>query len=368
MMMRNANAAEVLVIGGGQAGLAMGFHLRQAGLPFRILDGGMRVGESWRNRWDGLRLFTPARYSALPGLPFPAAPEHYPGKDEVADYLQVYAARFELPVVHDDPVVRLARGDGGYRAETRGGRVYEARQVVVATGPFQTPWTPPAAAGLSPDVQQMHSAEYRHPADIAPGDVLVVGGGNSGVQIAAELAATHRVTLSVGARMPRLPERLMGRSIFWWLERMGLLDVSVDSALGRRMSRTETLIGTSPRMLARDGVLRIAGRVEDARGREVRTADGGVIHPDAVIWATGFRPDHGWIDPDLFRPAGHVGQRRGVTTAPGLFFVGLPWMHTRSSALIGWVGRDAEYLLGPILRHAGAGPSIDHPWMPNAND
>lgn len=361
-MIRETNTPPaVLVIGGGQAGLAMGYHLRQAALPFRILDSARRTGQSWRERWDGLRLFTPARYSSLPGLPFPAAPEHYPGKDEVAAYLEAYAAHFALPVAAGDPVVSLTRADGGYRATTASGRVHAAPQVVVATGPFQTPWVPPCAAGLSSAIQQMHSAAYRRPEDVAGDEVLVVGGGNSGVQIAQELSATHRVTLSVGARMPRLPERMLGRSIFWWLQRMGMLDVSVESALGRRMSRTETLIGTSPRTLARDGVLRVVGRVEEARDGEIRTADGAVIHPDAVIWATGYRPDHGWIDPDLFRPAGHVGQRRGVTTAPGLYFLGLPWMHTRGSALIGWVGRDAEYLLGHIVRRAAARTAADQP-------
>lgn len=342
---------DVLIVGGGQAGLAMGFHLQKSGLSFRILDGHSAVGASWRERWGSLRLFTPARYSALPGLAFPAAPEHAPSRDEVAEYLAQYARHVSLPVIGGDAVASLVREDDAFRATTRAGRTYEAAQVVVATGPFQTPWIPPLAAGLSGDVRQLHSAHYRNPSQVPEGEVLVVGGGNSGVQIAEELSRSRPVTLAVGARMPRLPERALGRSIFWWLERAGLLDVTVDSRLGQRMSRVDTLIGASPRMLARGGI-RIAGRVASAAGDTVRTVDGKAIRPAGVVWATGYRPDHGWIDPALLEPGGRVAQRRGITRIPGLYFLGLPWMHTRGSALIGWVGRDAQHLMQAVSARA----------------
>ena len=194
-------ALDVLVIGGGQAGLAMGYHLAQRGLRFQIVDAGAEVGAAWRSRWDSLRAFTPAQYDNLPGLAFPAAPDTYPGKDDVADYLQAYAAHFELPVRPDTMVTSLTRSNGGYVARAKAG-AWEARQVVVATGPFQVPFIPPIAGELDPGVRQLHSVEYRNPATMPPGRVLVVGAANSGCQIAEELAATHRVELAVGQRMP----------------------------------------------------------------------------------------------------------------------------------------------------------------------
>ena len=197
-------ALDVLVIGGGQAGLVMGYHLTKLGLSFQIVDAGAEIGETWRSRWDSLQLFTSGRYDNLPGLPFPAAPDTYPGKDDVANYLQAYAAKSGLPVRLNTKVTSLTRSDGGYVANA-GGEALEARQVVVATGPFQVPFVPPIADGLGPGVHQIHSAHYRHPQSVLPGKVLVVGAANSGCQIAQELSATHRVELSAGQRIRRSP-------------------------------------------------------------------------------------------------------------------------------------------------------------------
>lgn len=337
----------VIVIGGGQAGLAMGYHLAQRGIEFVILDGSPRVGDAWRLRWDSLRLFTPAAYSALPGMAFPGDPDHYPGKDEVADYLEAYAARFRLPVRVAERVHALRPGPEGWTAETATGR-YEAAQVVVATGPFQQPAVPVLARELPPEVVQIHSASYRNPAQLPSGEVLVVGAGNSGVQIAEELSRTHRVHLAVGERMPRLPQRVLGRSLFWWLEKAGLMNVSVDSLIGRRMSRTDTLIGKAPRMLVRSHGVHVTGRAVAVDGDSMRTEDGQRVRPSSVVWATGFRPDFGWIEAPVLDARGSPVHRRGVTAAPGLYFLGLSWLYTRGSALIGWVGRDAEYLAGLI--------------------
>jgi putative flavoprotein involved in K+ transport len=341
---------EVIVIGGGQAGLAMGYHLAERGIGFVILDAAEHVGDSWRTRWDSLRLFTPTRYSGLPGMPFPGDPDRYPGKDEVADYLVAYAARFALPVRGHERVLALRRGADGWTAETETG-LYEAPQVVVATGPFQRPAVPTLGRGLPAEVVQVHSASYRNPAQLPAGDVLVVGAGNSGVQIAEELSRTHRVHLAVGERMLRLPQRVLGRNLFWWLEKTGVMDVSVQSLLGRRMSRTDTLIGKSPRML-RD--VRLHGRAVEVRGDAVLMAGGGRVSPASVVWATGFRPHFGWIDAPVLDGRGAPAHRRGVSVAPGLYFLGLSWLHTRGSALLGWVGRDAEHLAAVIAR-AGTG-------------
>lgn len=337
---------DVLVIGGGQAGLALGYHLSRQGRSFLILDAAHLVGDAWRRRWDSLTLFTPARYSALPGLPFPGDPDHLPGKDEVADYLELYARTFALPIRCGEVVraVRPLAGGSGYEVETERVR-YEAKQVVIATGPFQRPFVPAFAAGLAPDVVQLHSSEYRNPAQLpARGVTLVVGGGNSGVQITAELAASRPTVLAVGEPLRRLPERVLGRSIFWWLERAGAMNVTVDSRLGRQASTRELLIGRSPGMIARELGVRIVGRAGRAEGRRVVTLDGEEIEIAAVVWATGFRADFTFLEAPVLDERGRPVHRRGVSDLPGLYFLGLSWQHTRGSALLGWVGRDAEYL------------------------
>ena len=200
---------DVLVIGGGQAGLAMGYQLAQRGLNFQIVDAGAEIGDAWRRRWDSLLLFPPAQYAKLPGLPFPAGPDTYPGKDDVADYLQAYAAQFKLPVRGNTKVTSLTRTDATYVAKA-GAEAVEARQVVVATGPFQVPFVPPVANQLDSDVAQFHSVDYRRPEAIPPGKVLVVGAANSSCQIAEELSATHSVELSAGQRDPDRPPAAAG--------------------------------------------------------------------------------------------------------------------------------------------------------------
>ena len=222
---------DAAVIGGSQAGLAMAWHLAQHDRRFVVLEAGPEVGHTWRSRWDSLTLFTPTQYDSLPGMPFPGAPSTYPGKDAVADYLQAYAAAFSLPVRLNARVTELHKTAEGFEIRTQD-QTYRARQVVVATGPFQVPFVPPAAQRLDDSVAQLHSAGYRNPQALPPGPVLVVGGGNSGFQIAGELAAAGRqVDLSIGTKMPVLPQRLVGRDLFGWLTRLGLLRVSVASGL-----------------------------------------------------------------------------------------------------------------------------------------
>jgi putative flavoprotein involved in K+ transport len=342
---------DVVVVGGSQAGLAMAWHLAKQNLRFVVRDAAPELGDTWRCRWDSLRLFTPTQYDALPGMAFPGPPDTYPGKDAVAGYLKAYAAAFDLPVRLNSPVTRLSQTDEGFKIHTQR-EVFNVRQVVVAAGPFQVPFLPSAAQRLDSSVTQPHSAEYRNPQALPAGPVLVVGGGNSGFQIAEELATADRqVDLSIATKMPILPQRLAGKDLFWWLTRLGLLRVTVDSRLGRRMSSRDFIIGSSRRRLQAAGV-RFRPGVAGADGRTVRFADGTSLDVEVVIWATGYRPDYSWIDIPGVTRDGKVVHRRGVTDVPGLYFLGLSWQHTRGSALLGFVHDDAAYLAGRITSHA----------------
>ena len=351
---RSPARLDVVVIGAGQAGLAMGYFLARQGRRFAILDGGDSIGAAWRERWDSLVLFTPRRYDALPGLPFPGDPDGYPTRDEVTAYLERYADTLELPVELGSTVRSLTAADGRFVAEV-GDRRIEADQVVVATGPFQAPNVPALADGLAPEVVQMHSTGYRRPGDLPEGTVLVVGGGNTGFQIAQELSATRPVHLAVGSRQKPLPQRLLGRDLFWWLTKLGLLRTSVESRMGRRMRERDFLIGSSPRAARRRFGVDLKPRLVGVSGRTASFADGAEVDVDAVVWATGFRPDYSWIGLPVTDSDGRVRHRRGVTDAPGLYFLGLTWQHTRGSALLGWVRDDAEFLAERIEAVAGAG-------------
>jgi putative flavoprotein involved in K+ transport len=341
---------DVLVVGGGQAGLTMGYHLKRAGLRFQIVERNARIGDSWRKRYDSLVLFTPRAYSALPGLPLQGDPEGYPGKDEIADYLERYADHFDLPVLPETGVRSLTRLGGGFRARTDAGEIIDARAVVLATGAFQRPAIPTNSRQLSPGVMQLTTESYERPGQIPPGKVLVVGDGATGRQIAVELAATREVLLSTGRPRRVSPQRILGRSVFWWMDRLGILRASRETRVGRYLMHADPFPGKALGLgrLQRRGV-RMVGRLLEADGRVVGFSSGERVEVDAVVWATGYKDESKWVTiPEAKDPRGGFAHQRGVSSVPGVYFIGRSWQWTRGSALLAGVGDDASYVVSRI--------------------
>ena len=348
--MTAASQLHTVVVGGGQAGLAAGYYLSRANVSFLILDANQRVGDSWRRRWDSLELFTVGRYSELPDMRFPGNPERFAGKDDVAGYLESYAEKFALPVRVRTKATRLHRADGGYAVRATDGSSYAARNVIVATGAYERPYVPPVAEDIDPSVTQLHSNDYRNPAQLPKGEVLVVGGANSGVQIAQELSRTRTVRLAVGTKPPRMPRRILGKSLHWWGDHLGIMRAPIGRLRGSKRSG-DLLIGTSYRQLQRRHGVELMGRVVAADGRAVRCAEGRSAEPAVIIWATGFRSDYSWIDVPVF-DNGHPVHRRGVTRSPGLYFLGMHLQYSLGSSLIGFVRYDAEHVVGHLAERS----------------
>jgi putative flavoprotein involved in K+ transport len=353
----NTERIQTVVIGGGQAGLAVGYHLARANRPFVILDAHERVGDAWRKRWDSLRVFSPARLDGLPGRPFPISGWYFPTKDEMADYFEDYAATFALPVRTGVRVTRVSRSGQGFVVESDHGR-FEADHVVIASGHEHTPRTPDFARDLDPKIRQLHSSEYRRPSQLT-GPTLVVGAGNSGAEIAMDLSRTHPTWLS-GRRLHRAP---VGPSRSPYLTAVLWPIVShvmtIDSPIGRRI-RPKMLRATAPvervteKALAAAGVRRVA-RTIGARAGAPILEDGSVLDVTNVIWCTGYRTDLGWIDLPIFDSEGEPLQKRGIVESmPGLYFVGRFFQYAFTSILIGGVGRDAGYVVEQLVRRATA--------------
>jgi putative flavoprotein involved in K+ transport len=357
----NSKYVETVIIGGGQAGLAVGYHLKRRGRPFLIVDANERIGDAWRKRWDSLRLFTPARFSGLPGMAFPAPAWSFPTKDEAGGYLEVYAARFELPVRTGISVDGLSKNEGRF-VVSAGDLRFEAENVVVATGAHQVPRVPAFAPELDPRIVQLHSRDYRSPSQLQEGDVLLVGAGNSGAEIAAELSRTHRCWLA-GPKTGEIPVRhgsVPARFGFRLFRLIGHHVLKVDTPIGRKLGSKLTakgnpLIRTKLKDLAAAGVER-APRVVGVRDGLPVLEDDRALEVANVLWCTGFRTDFGWIDLTVFGDDGQPLHYRGVVgSEPGLYFVGLLFLYALSSDVLPGVGRDAEYIANHI---ATRGPKV----------
>ncbi|UKA62654.1 flavin-containing monooxygenase [Arthrobacter sp. FW306-04-A] len=355
-MDRNVEQVDTAVIGAGQAGLATGFHLKKQGQDFLILDSYARTGDVWRNRWDSLRLFTPAQHDSLPGMPFPAKRDTFPSKDAMAEYLEAYASNWNLPVRHGVQVTGIERDDGRYRIHSSSGPIL-ATNVVVATGPNARPRIPAFTEALDPDIHQLHGAEYANPDSVPPGDVLVVGSGTSGVEIALELASSHRTYIAGTPpfHVPGPVTRYAGG--LWWLFIHNVMTRS--TPIGRKVAVGFTkhgapLIRASTKELGVAGVTRLP-RMTGTHGGRPLLDDGQTLPVSTVIWATGYQPDFAWIQG---LPADEDGWpltcRGAVEQLPGLFFVGMPFQYGLTSGLVGGVGRDAEHVAGLIAGQAVA--------------
>ena len=357
---------QVVVIGGGQAGLSVGYCLAQRGLPFVILEANPRIGDSWRRRWDSLRLFTPAKYDGLTGMPFPGPPFSFPSKDEMADYLESYARHFNLPVRTGVRVNRLWRDGTRYLVDA-GDRWLEADHVVVAMATYQASRIPEYSRALNQDIVQLHSSEYKNPAQLRPGDVLVVGAGNSGADIALDVAHSHRTWLS-GRHPGHVPFRIespVARAVLPILFRVVFHRIlTVATPIGRRarpsvISKGGPLIRVKPADLNAAGVERTP-RVTGVRDGKPLLDDGRVLDVTNVIWCTGFHPGLSWVD--LPNPVhGQDGEplhERGIVPGePGLYFVGLHFLYAFSSTMIHGVARDAERIANTIQGRVHARPA-----------
>lgn len=339
---------DVIVVGASQAGLAAAYYLQQQKKEFIVLEASDQIGKAWLERYDSLKLFTSARYNNLPGMAFPGGKNHFPTKSEVADYLRGYASAFNLPVLLDHKVTSLSKPGKDFFITTSQDQ-FTATNVIVCTGPFQTPSIPDFAVTLDQSINQFHSSVYRNPEQLAEGNTLVVGGGNSGVQIVEELVKTKRnVLFSFSSKLKSMPNNRLTQILIFG---SGITAASISSLIGKWLKkRPEPIMGTNLKRLFRASNLQNVGRTLGGNGVEVRCEKRTFSDIQNIIWATGFKPDFNWIKLDVFNKAAFPIQKRGVTEIRGLFFLGLAWMHSRNSGLLGGVKSDAAYVTNQLIK------------------
>ena len=337
---------DYIIVGAAQAGLSMAYELKQLNKKILILDKESEVGASWLRRWDSLKLFTPTEFNNLKGLEFPAKKGHYPNKYEVADYFKKYVAKFNFPLQLNTLVEHIDKKDGIFKLTTDDGDFF-AYQVIIATGPFHIPYTPRFSEKIDSDIYQSHSNYYKNPDKLNDGPSLVVGAGDSGYQILDEISeyTNHKVYFAGDTNVSTLPQEIMGKTLWWWFTKLGYLDFSKKSWFGKYISQgKQPIIGTDVKgILKRKNVIPV-GKCLNAEENTIVTEKKEINDIENIVWATGYRPNFTWIDGLELDKDGYPIHERGVSNIKGLYFIGLPWLHTRGSATLGGIKKDATYL------------------------
>ena len=343
---------DFVIIGGGQAGLSMAYHLNKMGKKYLVVDGTDEVGASWLSRWDSLRLFTPTEYNHLPGLKFDAPKGYYPNKVEVANYFKSYVKEYNIPIQFNTLITSVSKTSKGFHLQHKEGEI-EAKNVIVATGPFHIPYTPPCHKKASKSITQMHSNYYKSLEQLQEGDSLVVGGGDSGYQILDEISkdGSRTVYFSGNTNVKSIPQQFLGKTLWWWFTLVGFLKYNKYSWIGKKLSNvTQPVIGTDVKeILSRNNVISV-GRTNDTLGEDIFFEKQKVSTIKNIIWATGYRPNFEWIEGLELDQDHYPKNYRGVSNIDGLYFIGLPWMFTRGSATLGGVCKDAQYLADEIVK------------------
>lgn len=340
---------DFIIVGAAQAGLSMAYYLKKSGKDYLIVDKENEVGASWLNRWDSLTLFTPSEFNNLPGMNFPAPKGHYPSREEVADYFKSYTKTFEIPIRFNTLIENISREDDFFILKSPEGE-FTAKNVIIATGPFHIPYTPPFSKKIDPEIFQIHSNYYKNPEQLQEGKAMVVGAGDSGFQILDEVSSDSReVYFSGTTDVKVLPQEILGKTLWWWFTKTGFLSFSRDTWLGRKISKTrQPVIGTDVKgILKRKNVIPV-GKTKNASQKLIVTEKQKIDDIKNIIWATGYRPHFEWIEGLELTKDGYPRHHRGVSAIDGLYFIGLPWLHTRGSATLGGIKKDAEYLANYI--------------------
>ncbi len=343
---------EFIIVGAAQAGLAMAYYLKEQGKDFLIVDKESEIGASWLNRWDSLTLFTPSEFNNMPGMKFPAKKGHYPSKTEVAKYFKDYVEEFDFPIQLNTLIENISKESGHFILKSPQGDL-EARNVVIATGPFHIPYTPPFSKKIDEDIFQIHSNYYKNPGQLQEGKTMVVGAGDSGFQILDEVSRDDRdVYFSGNTDVKVLPQEILGKTLWWWFTKSGFLSFSRDTWVGRKISNSrQPVIGTPVKeILDRDNVEPV-GKTKNAEGELIVTEKKRIKDLKNIIWATGYRPNFSWIEGLELAKNGYPEHYRGVSNIEGLYFIGLPWLHTRGSATLGGIQKDAKFLSDFIMKN-----------------
>jgi putative flavoprotein involved in K+ transport len=336
---------DYIIIGAGQAGLSIAHYLSKQNANYLVIDANTEIGAPWLKRWDSLKLFTPSEFNNLPGLKFPHEKGHYADKYEVAEYLRQYVSEFNIPIKFNHKIVSLKKVDDVFELKSKTEK-FKTKNVIVATGPFHKPFTPAFNNKISKNILQIHSEHYKSPNQLQEGPTLVVGAGDSGVQILNEISNSNRkVYFSGNTNITSIPQEILGKTLWWWFSKLGFLTVNKYSWMGKKLSKSgQPVIGTDVKTLFKKKNITCVGRTLDANEETIVFESQKINNLKNIVWATGFKPNFNWIENINLDENNYPKNYRGISDIEGLYFLGLPWLYTRGSATLGGVKKDAKYL------------------------